>query len=188
MDVERTRELNLVGNERLNQNDFDGAAAAYREALAIDPEGVAYPRERGIVYANLGYALFLSGRYADARDAYQEALRLEPRRPNYHNELGDTLFQLERWDAAAAEYQRAINLDVFVRTYPQTPGLMHFNLANALVKLSECEDAHRQCAEAVKREPYNEEYRRTLERARRRKASAKRARRKLRRRLTTSRR
>jgi transitional endoplasmic reticulum ATPase len=164
MDVERTRELNLVGNERLNQNDFDGAAAAYREALAIDPEGVAYPRERGIVYANLGYALFLSGRYADARDAYQEALRLEPRRPNYHNELGDTLFQLERWDAAAAEYQRAINLDVFVRTYPQTPGLMHFNLANALVKLGECEDAHRQCAEAVKREPYNEEYRRTLER------------------------
>lgn len=163
MDTAEARAANVRGNEHLQRGDYAAAIAAYREALAHDPHARAYPRERGIIYANLGYALFLAGDLDAACEAYQSAIRLEPRRGTYHNELGDVLFRLKDWSAALAAYHRAAQSETFLRAYPESPGLIQYNLGLTYSQLGDLEAAHRHFAEALRREPKNETYRAALE-------------------------
>lgn len=159
MDSAEARAANVRGNEHLQQGDYAAAIAAYREAVAHDPHARAYPRERGIIHANLGYALSLAGDLAAACEAYRTAIRLEPRRATYHNELGDVLFRLEDWSEALAAYHRAAQSETFLRAYPETPGLIQYNLGLTYTRLGDVDAARRHLAEAVRREPRNETYR-----------------------------
>ncbi|MCS7080622.1 MAG: AAA family ATPase [Chloracidobacterium sp.] len=166
MNLAEARAANVRGNEYLQQGDYAAAIAAYREAIAHDPYARAYPRERGIIHANLAYALSLAGDLTAACEAYQAAIRLEPRRATYHNELGDVLFRLEDWSAALAAYQRAAQAETFLRVYPEAPGLIQYNLGLTYSRLGDVEAARRHLAEAVRREPNNPNYRAALEEVR----------------------
>jgi len=163
MDIAEARAANVRGNEHLQRGDYAAAIAAYREAIAHDPQARAYPRERGIIHANLAYALFLAGDLSAACEAYQTAIRLEPRRGTYHNELGDVLFRLKDWSGALAAYQRAAQLETFLRIYPESPGLIQYNLGLTYSQLGDLEAARRHFAEALRREPRNETYRAAFE-------------------------
>ncbi|OYT72420.1 MAG: hypothetical protein CFK52_05235 [Chloracidobacterium sp. CP2_5A] len=163
MDIAEARAANARGNECLQRGDYAAAIEAYRAAIAADPQAQAYPRERGIIYANLAYALSLSGSLDAARETYQAAIALEPRRATYHNELGDVLFRLEDWSSALASYHRAAQSETFLRVYPESPGLIQYNLGLAYQRLGNAEAAQRHLAEAVRREPRNEAYREALE-------------------------
>src|SRR5579871_6363284 len=55
----------------LNAQDYDGAVAGFREALAIAPE-------RAVVHKQLGYTLLKIGETDAARDQFAEAMRLDP--------------------------------------------------------------------------------------------------------------
>ncbi len=162
MELAAARAANVRGNEHLQQGDYTAAIAAYREAIAHDPYGRAYPRERGIIHANLGYALSLAGDLAAACESYQAAIRFEPRRATYHNELGDVLFRLEDWSAALAAYHRAAQVETFLPAYPESPGLIQYNLGLTYSRLGNVEAARRHLTEAVRREPRNENYRAAL--------------------------
>ncbi|MFQ3590666.1 MAG: AAA family ATPase, partial [Chloracidobacterium sp.] len=163
MDTAEARAANVRGNEHLQRGDYAAAIAAYQEAIAADPHARAYPRERGIIHANLAYALLLSGELDAARAAYQTAIQLEPRRATYHNELGDVLFRLEDWSSALAAYHRAAQAETFMRVYPESPGLIQYNLGVTYQRLGDRGAARRHLAEAARREPRNETYRAALD-------------------------
>src|SRR5262245_48836466 len=82
------------GNVLATRKDFEGALQAYRAAAEAAPNR-AHPREL------LGHLLFDSGRPAEARAAYQDALRVEPEAA-LEARLG-----LARLDAEAGEFDRA---------------------------------------------------------------------------------
>lgn len=67
--------------------DFGAAVAAYRAALALDPE-------RADIWNNLAYALAAQGRREDSLAAIRRALELDPDNPN----LGDSLTELTDWN------------------------------------------------------------------------------------------
>jgi len=83
------------GNVLATRKDFEGALQAYRAAAEAAPNR-AHPREL------LGHLLFDSGRRAEARAAYQDALRVEPEAA-LEARLG-----LARLDAEAREFDRAL--------------------------------------------------------------------------------
>jgi hypothetical protein len=97
---------------------MDGAIAAYRRALQINPE---FPE----VHNNLGAALTEAGRLDEAVAALEAALNLKPDYTQAHRNLGNALTNQARFESANASYRRAIELE------PQCAET-HKNLANVL--------------------------------------------------------
>jgi len=107
------------------------ALAAYRNALALDPECPP-------AHLNLAVAAIQLGKLADAEAHYRRAL---PGRPTAetHNGLGYVLARQDRTDEAFAEYRKAIAID---------PGYApaYNNLADGLARrgdLAEAEETYR---------------------------------------------
>lgn len=126
-----------LGNVLAAQNRFEEAVAAYREALALNPQNP-------MAHNNMGRALFRLGRHAEAaaqlREAlrlrqdlvevhynlgvlhgaqhqleeaaacFRETLRLRPDSVEAHSALGNTLGQMGRYDEAIACYRQALRL------------------------------------------------------------------------------
>ena len=65
---------------------------------------------RGLVMAKLGEAYEMTGKYADAAGAYQQAIAIKPDPASYNN-LGNSLARTGKTDDALAAYQKAIDLD-----------------------------------------------------------------------------
>ena len=59
---------------------------------------------------NLGNALLQSGRVAEAKAQYEQALRLKPEYAEAHNSLGILLIQLGQAPEAAAQFEEALRL------------------------------------------------------------------------------
>lgn len=85
------------------RGDLDGAARAYREALAREREHPLALHYLGVVHHQLG-------RHAEALPMLERAASLVPREPEFHNNLGLALAALDRNDEAIAAYLRAIAL------------------------------------------------------------------------------
>ena len=103
--------------ERRTQADWEKAASAYEQALQIDPDYAAAWAGLSRVYASQAGATYidLHPGYAQARQAAQKALTLEPAQPDGY--LAQATIQMSYdWDWAGAEasLQRALEL---------TPGL-----------------------------------------------------------------
>jgi tetratricopeptide (TPR) repeat protein len=58
-----------------------------------------------------GNNLFNVGRYMEALNAFDRAIRLDPNYPDAYEGRGSVLYQLERYAEALASYEQAINLD-----------------------------------------------------------------------------
>jgi predicted O-linked N-acetylglucosamine transferase (SPINDLY family) len=113
------------------------AVAAYRQAIALDPNRPEFHNNLGLMlqalnklpdaaaayrkaialapgmreaHFNLGLALAAMGRPADAAAAYRQALALMPEYAELHYNLANTLLALGDPDAAIDSYRRAIAL------------------------------------------------------------------------------
>ena len=93
---------NLGNMERLSGN-MDAAVKEFQQAIAIRPNAKTW--------SNLGAVYRRQGKVADARDAYANALRLDPQSPDAHFGLG--IIAAERGDRAAAvrAYEEALRYD-----------------------------------------------------------------------------
>ena len=81
---------------------FDGAVAEAREAVALDDNDPT-------TLTGLTHALVLADRSSEAVPFIEQAMRLDPQYPpNYLTILGAAQFGLERFDQAAATFERAI--------------------------------------------------------------------------------
>lgn len=68
------------------QGRHEDAAAAYAEAVRLDPDDPAG-------YDSLGSILCGLGRYAEAEQAYRQAISRDPRSADTYSNLGDVLFR-----------------------------------------------------------------------------------------------
>nr|WP_237182534.1 tetratricopeptide repeat protein [Roseomonas marmotae] len=93
---------NLLGLTRFQQEDYAGAVAAIRRAVALRPEAE--------YYRNLGMALRAAGRLEEALAAYGQAARLRPESPETQFNLGNLLAAMDRPAEAAEAFRAALRL------------------------------------------------------------------------------
>ncbi|MBF0626307.1 MAG: tetratricopeptide repeat protein [Magnetococcales bacterium] len=84
--------------------DWDGAVAAYRQALAQGVGG------RHLVHNNLGVALRALARREEALEQYLAALEIQPDYPEALNNLGILYKDLGRWEESEAVFRKALRL------------------------------------------------------------------------------
>lgn len=112
---------NLLGVACQQAGDLDAAFAAFRKALARNPDFAD-------AHFNFGNALRAAGRDADAAGHYRAAARLEPDFGDAHYNLGLAEAQLGHFAAAVEAYRKALAL---------APGQadVHIGLSRALTML-----------------------------------------------------
>ncbi len=94
--------FNRLGNLYWRTSRYESAAAAYRRAIALNPDVAK-------VHQNLGAALLRLGRFEEARAALDDSIRILPVAEAYSN-LGVAHYLLGRFPEAAASFQRAADL------------------------------------------------------------------------------
>ena len=118
------------------KGDPDGAIAAYREAIRLDPDYVK-------AHNNLGTALYAKGDLDGALAEFRAVLRLDPNHVYAHMNLGIVLQQKGDLEGALEEYRTAVRLD-------PADYKTHQNLAVGLRKNGDIEAADREAMEAAR--------------------------------------
>ncbi len=127
------------GNQLLARGDAAGAAAAYREALRLQPDVAE-------AHHNLGNALLLLGRPAEAVGCYREAVRLSPAAGVGHYGLGHALLECGQLTEAAQALRQAVTLQpAFAEA--------HYRLGVALAGLGRWAEAEAACRQALAAQP-----------------------------------
>ncbi len=111
---------NNLGFALYTQSDFDGAIAALRGAIRIDP---AYPSPHN----NLGVALYAKGDWTGAAAAWGELVRLSPLDAKAHDNLGLVRHQMGDLKGAEASYREAIRLDPKLAAAYSNLGAVYLN-------------------------------------------------------------
>ena len=121
------------------RQSWDGAIAAYREAIAASPTDATLRNRLGICYQRKGDA-------KAARAAYKKALDLRKDYPEAWNNLGTLDPVRGKYKQAISAYSRAIQLD------PQD-AVFHKNLGAAWLARGDVERALEAWTEAVRLDP-----------------------------------
>jgi len=90
--------FNAVGYARSMLGDFEGAAEAWRQAIALEPTG--------LVYSNVGVMYYYAGNFDAAVIMQQEAVALVPEEPVNWSNLADALRETPDGEADALEAYR----------------------------------------------------------------------------------
>lgn len=122
--------------------DFARAEQLWRRVIQQQPENAE-------AYASLGDALLNQNR-AEAIDAYDRALKLNPNIPRAHNGRGFVLFFLGEYDQAIAAYERAIQLD-------PSQIAPYLNLSQVMAVQDKTREAVAACRKAIQIAPRNAE-------------------------------
>ena len=137
-DPRSTAALSGMGQLRKKQNRFDEAAKHFRALLEIRPLAV--------IWTKLAEVLALSGKFPEAHDAYQSAIRLDSAHPVIRAGLG-MLFHMEhRYEEAIATHRDAI------RRGPNYDDA-YVNLAGSLLAQGRTEEAIANYREAMSINP-----------------------------------
>lgn len=113
--------------------------ALFRQAVAVNPAN-------DTALINLGVTLSAQGRFEEAVEAYQQAVKTGSQRVQLHNNLGNALGRLGRNKESLAEYLIAVQLA------PQNP-LVHFGIGRQLAALGQLDAALGEFAEATRLAP-----------------------------------
>src|SRR5262245_436436 len=93
---------------KLQQGEPEAAIAEYRRSLALNPDEPE-------TYLGMAEAYRRKGLLNDTEQTLREALRLDPEHQEARLALGVTFLQMQRWDDAAAEFQRLADDPTFIR-------------------------------------------------------------------------
>jgi tetratricopeptide (TPR) repeat protein len=126
--------LYRVGELKGAQGDQEGAIQALAKAISLKPDYQEARATLATVYGQKGSALLEQGRWADAAQALQEAVALNPGDDAGANNLGIAYVAQGDWSRAVAAFQTAIlanpaNVDA------------HYNLGNTFLQIGDKEGA-----------------------------------------------
>jgi len=96
--------FNEEGTRLYEENDLAGAIAAFRRAVALDPDNASY-------HTNLAVALDEDEQDADALAAYERAIELDPRQTTALLNLGYMYSESERYEEARQVWEQVIRVD-----------------------------------------------------------------------------
>jgi tetratricopeptide (TPR) repeat protein len=129
----------LKGNKLYAEQKYAEAAAAYGEAIGLDPANWGY-------YLNLGLAQKKSAKPEEALAAFRKAVELNPESYSANKETGEVLAKAGDFAGARPFYEKAAGLS------PDDPD-GQFNLGVCLVNLGESEAALPSFQKAVELRP-----------------------------------
>ncbi len=170
-DVELERIVDL-GDTLFNQADLNGAMAAYRKALALNPQNHRALRSMGdalldrsdypgaiaeyrealkqgadpLVHHGIGEALYYQNDFDGAIAEYREAIRLKPDFVEAHSDMGLAMSGKHDVQSAIAEFREALKID---SSYAGA----HYGLATVLLENNELDQAEAEYREAFRLEP-----------------------------------
>jgi tetratricopeptide (TPR) repeat protein len=119
---------------------------AWRDGEALFRRAVAVNPANDTALINLGVTLSAQGRFAEAVETYQQAVKTGSRRVQLHNNLGNALGLLGRHEESLASYREALRLA------PQNP-VVRFGAGKQLAALGRLDAALGEFAEAVRLAP-----------------------------------
>ena len=93
---------------KLAQGEPEAAISEYRRALALDPD-------EPDTHLGLAEAYRRKGLLSETERELREALRLDPEHQEARLALGVAFLQMQRWEDAAAEFQRLVDDPTFIR-------------------------------------------------------------------------
>ncbi len=93
-----------TGNASYEQEAYEEALAAYKQAVQITPVPL-------VIYMRMGESLFQLGHYDQALTAYEQVLQREPENVYAYNCSGNALYRLGLYAQARVAYQQAIRLE-----------------------------------------------------------------------------
>jgi len=129
----------LKGNKLFAEQKYAEAAAAYHDAIGLDPANWGY-------HLNLGLALKKAGQADEALAAFTKAAELNPASYSANKEAGEALARAGRHAEAKTFYEKAVALS------PDDPDAQ-FNLGVCQVNLGESEAALPHFEKAVELKP-----------------------------------
>lgn len=131
--------FHMRGTMHQNAGRLAEALADYTRANGIRP--------RSTTFSNIATVHFWRGEYAQAADAYRQAIALTPNSPGLHANLGDTLQKLGKAELARASYRDAV---VNVRQQLAVNEKDAHNVARLALYLAKLNDRTGADAEATK--------------------------------------
>jgi len=106
------------GEERLSVEDWDGAVAAFSQAVAAAPTSA-------VAHSKLGVAYVYRQQWEDASTEFSKALQFDPRYAPAYSNLGNVHRERGRLDEAVTCYLRAIALDPEYAIAHQNLGIVY---------------------------------------------------------------
>jgi tetratricopeptide (TPR) repeat protein len=128
-----------LSNMLEQEEDFEGAASALKEALGM-------AGERADLYVMLGQKQAAAERYREAVSSFHRALELDPRVPGAHYGLAMTLRSLGDLAAAQSEFESALKLN-------PDDALAHYQLGRFLIQQKDVVGAAHHLEESVRLKP-----------------------------------
>lgn len=118
----------------------------YRSAERMWSDVVAKRPENARALASLGVACAMAGRHQEALDAYERALRVDPRQPSAKANIGRAFSKLGRYEESVAAYREALE---------QNPGdtQVRYSLGIVLERMNRIGEALDCYRDVCRREP-----------------------------------
>ena len=132
----RSRAYNILGVLLKNQQRYEEAEQAYRQAIELDPN---YAK----AYYNLGILLDDQQRYDEAEQVFRQTIELDPEYAWAYNHLGILLADQQRDAEAEQAYRQAIEHDPDDAKAYYNLGILLYNQQ----RYDEAEQAYRQAIE-----------------------------------------
>ena len=134
-----------------SNHELTGLLEHYQNRRYVDAEKLALILTKKFETHPFGWkvlgAIFnQTGRLSEGLIACQKSVLLEPKNPEAHNNLGNTLQKLEKLEEAEESYRKAISLK---QNYPEA----HNNLGNTLKEFGRLEDALASYKKAIEFKP-----------------------------------
>ncbi len=117
-DAHNFQALQLLGTLTLRSNRNDEAIILLQQALTVLDKNGEAAACHAFLYNNLGIAMRIAKRSAEAADYFREGLKLDPNLIELYVSLGGVLMELGDYAAAAG------NLESAVRLNPNLPGCL----------------------------------------------------------------
>ena len=148
LEKDRLRVIHLVGNKRLDDRDYRGAAAVYRDGVRRYPFDETSRHNLVAVLERLATPLVDTARCDDVRPYLEEIRMLEPDTPFPGQAEGRCLMERARRRLDARDYAEAVELMRAARRVSPDLAAVQRNLRVALVRWAHALAAEGQCRRA----------------------------------------